>query len=80
MLSKDSAGVVRLIFLSIYLSREEVDVLSKDSAGVVRLRKEVLRLERDLMQQKSKNKVNTITKYVFCTFDIGENCFQFLIV
>ena len=38
-------------------------MLGKDSADVERLRKEVLRLERDLMQQKSKNKVSNFLLY-----------------
>ena len=37
--------------------RGELDLYCKDSDGLHQMKKEVLRLERELMQQKNKNKV-----------------------
>ena len=37
--------------------RDELELYCKDSEALQQMKKEVLRLERELMQQKSKNKV-----------------------
>ena len=41
----------------IKLFRDELDMYSKDSACLAQMRKEVLKLERELMQEKNKNKL-----------------------
>ena len=42
---------------NISINRDELDMYSKDSATLAQMRKEVLKLERELMQEKNKNKL-----------------------
>ena len=48
---------VRLLRLEVKRLKEEIAFLSNDTRNLDALKKEVLKLERDLMQQKSRNKV-----------------------
>ena len=48
---------VRLLRLEVKRLKEEIAFLSNDTKNLDALKKEVLKLERDLMQQKSRNKV-----------------------
>jgi chromosome segregation ATPase len=48
---------VRLLKLEIKRLKEEIAFLTNDTRNLGALKKEVLKLERDLMQQKSRNKV-----------------------